>query len=303
MRKRSLMAGVFLGMVLCASTVCAETVFDEKEVEILGLQKEYTIAVVCDQHIIVEDGDYTKEKEEEVKSRYDLFRNEEGTASADAWKEIVEDVNALQPDGVVLDGDMTDFFSQANLDCLMEGLKEIESPAMYLRADHDLASWYSDTLNSKEIRKKEKAAWEMDSVMVQDHEEFLIVGINNNTSQLSKKGLKKLKKIWQQDKPVILVLHVPLQSLLSDDLNKASKEAWQDRALIWGNKDCYYEPDEVTQEFLDMVYAEDSPVVAVVGAHLHFAHEDRLNERMIQYVFDASYKGTVGVLKIKAVDS
>ena len=52
-----------------------------------------------------------------------------------------------------------------------------------------------------------------------------------------------------------------------------------------------------------MVYAEDSPVVAVVGAHLHFAHEDQLNERMIQYVFDASYKGTVGVLKIKAADS
>ena len=45
MRKRSLIAGVLLGMVLCASTVCAETIFDEKEVEILGLQKEYTIAV------------------------------------------------------------------------------------------------------------------------------------------------------------------------------------------------------------------------------------------------------------------
>ena len=96
---------------------------------------------------------------------------------------------------------------------------------------------------------------------------------------------------------------MPLQSRISDELDKASKEAWQDRALIWGNKDCYYEPDEVTQEFLDMVYAEDSPVVAVVGAHLHFAHEDQLNERMIQYVFDASYKGTVGVLKIKAADS
>nr|WP_295306455.1 metallophosphoesterase [uncultured Blautia sp.] len=299
---RNLIAGMLLGMVLCATTVSAETVFDEKEIEIPGLQKEYTIAVVNDQHIIVEDGDYAKEKEEEVDSRYGLFCNEEGVHSSDAWQGIVEEVNDLQPDGVVLDGDMIDFFSQANLDCLMEGLKEIEAPAMYLRADHDLASWYSDTLTSKEISKKEKAAWEMDSVMVQDYDEFLVVGINNNTSQISKKGLKKIKEVWQKGKPVILAMHVPLQSQLSDDLDKASKEVWQDRALIWGNKDCYYEPNERTQEFLDMVFAENSPVVAVIGAHLHFAHEDQLNDKIVQYVFDASYKGTVGVIKVKAAE-
>lgn len=302
MRKRTLIAGMLLGMVLCATTVSAETVFDEKEIEIPGLQKEYTIAVVNDQHIIVEDGDYAKEKEEEVDSRYGLFCNEEGVHSSDAWQGIVEDVNNLQPDGVVLDGDMIDFFSQANLDCLMGGLKEIEAPAMYLRADHDLASWYSDNLTSKEINKKEKAAWEMDSVMVQDYDEFLVVGINNNTNQISKKGLKKIKEVWQQGKPVILVMHVPLQSQLSDDLDKASKEAWQDRALIWGNKDCYYEPNERTQEFLDMVFAEGSPVVAVIGAHLHFAHEDQLNDKIVQYVFDASYKGTVGVITVKPAE-
>lgn len=299
---RNLIAGMLLGMVLCATTVSAETVFDEKEIEIPGLQKEYTIAVVNDQHIIVEDGDYAKEKEEEVDSRYGLFCNEEGVHSSDAWQGIVEDVNNLQPDGVVLDGDMIDFFSQANLDCLMEGLKEIEAPAMYLRADHDLASWYSDNLTSKEISKKEKAAWEMDSVMVQDYDEFLVVGINNNTSQISKKGLKKIKEVWQQGKPVILAMHVPLQSQLSDDLDKASKEVWQDRALIWGNKDCYYEPNERTQEFLDMVFAEESPVVAVIGAHLHFAHEDQLNDKIVQYVFDASYKGTVGVITVKPAE-
>ena len=299
---RNLIAGMLLGMVLCATTVSAETVFDEKEIEIPGLQKEYTIAVVNDQHIIVEDGDYAKEKEEEVDSRYGLFCNEEGVHSSDAWQGIVEEVNDLQPDGVVLDGDMIDFFSQANLDCLMEGLKEIEAPAMYLRADHDLASWYSDTLTSKEISKKEKAVWEMDSVMVQDYDEFLVVGINNNTSQISKKGLKKIKEVWQQGKPVILAMHVPLQSQLSDDLDKASKEVWQDRALIWGNKDCYYEPNERTQEFLDMVFAENSPVVAVIGAHLHFAHEDQLNDKIVQYVFDASYKGTVGVITVKPAE-
>ena len=70
MRKRTLIAGMLFGMVLCATTVSAETVFDEKEIEIPGLQKEYTIAVVNDQHIIVEDGDYAKEKEEDIRSPF-----------------------------------------------------------------------------------------------------------------------------------------------------------------------------------------------------------------------------------------
>ena len=48
-----------------------------------------------------------------------------------------------------------------------------------------------------------------------------------------------------------------------------------------------------------MVFAEDSPVVAVIGAHLHFAYDDQLTEKIPQYVFDASFKGTVGVITVK----
>ena len=73
-------------------------------------------------------------------------------------------------------------------------------------------------------------------------------------------------------------MHVPLKSKVDDGLSDASKAAWQNRALLWG-ADCFYNPDEVTQQFLDKVFAEDSPVVAVIGAHLHFAYEDQLAER------------------------
>lgn len=94
-------------------------------------------------------------------------------------------------------------------------------------------------------------------------------------------------------------MHVPLKSKVDDGLSDASKAAWQNRALLWG-ADCFYNPDEVTQQFLDKVFAEDSPVVAVIGAHLHFAYEEQLAEKKIpQYVFEASYKGTAGVITVK----
>ena len=101
-----------------------------------------------------------------------------------------------------------------------------------------------------------------------------------------------------EDKPIILTMHVPLKSQVNDGLSDASKTVWQDRALLW-ETDFFYSPDEVTQQFLDMVFAEDSPVVAVIGAHLHFAYDDQLTEKIPQYVFDASFKGTVGMITVK----
>lgn len=273
--------------------------WDHKEVHIPELSKQYKIIVVNDQHIIIQNGDYTDEKSEEVKQRATtLFVDSSGKTSSETWTETVDAINAEKPDGVILNGDMIDFFSEANLNCLMTDLKRIEAPVMYNRADHDLATWYSDTYTDEMIWQEEKEAWDMEDVMVQDFDEFLIVGINNNTSQLSENALEKLKELWAEGKPIILSMHVPLKSQIDDGLSDASKAAWQDRTLLWG-KDCYYTPDEVTQQFLDMVFAEDSPVVAVIGAHLHFAYEDQLTEKIPQYVFDASYKGTAGVITVK----
>ena len=276
----------------------SDITWDIKKVHIPGLTKQYELIIVNDQHIIVPDDDYILEKNDEINQRVMLFSDSNGKTSSETWAEIVDTINAEKPDGVILNGDMVDFFSEANLNCLMDGVKQIEAPVMYNRADHDLGIWYSDTYTDEDVQQREKKAWEMEDVMVQDFDEFLVVGINNNTSQLTEVGLQKVKEIWSEGKPIILTLHVPLKSTVDNGLSDASKEVWQDRALLWGT-DCFYSPDDVTQQFLDMVFAEDSPVVAVVGAHLHFAYEDQLTEWIPQFVFDASYKGTIGVLTIE----
>lgn len=271
---------------------------DEKEIIIPGVQGEYEFVVVNDQHIIQLSNEYTDEKSEEVEQRYNSFRNVNRTLSSDAWIEIVKKINEIQPDGVILDGDMVDFFSESNLACLKDGLDQIQVPAMYVRADHDLALWYNDTFTPEYVQARENEIWPMEDVMVQEFKDFLIVGINNNTSQLSENGLEKIKEIWKQNKPIILAMHVPLESKIDNGLSNASKEIWQDRALIWGKNSCYV-PSEITEQFLNMVYREDSPVVAVLGAHLHFAYEDQINDNIKQYVFDASYKGTIGLVTVK----
>lgn len=195
----------------------------EKVIEIPGLKSQYKLIVVNDQHIIVPDGDYISEKSEEIEQRVAMFSNSDGKTSQETWPEMVDAINAENPDGVILNGDMIDFFSEANLNCLMTDLKRIKAPVMYNRADHDLGIWYSDTYTDEDVQQKEKESWDMEEVMVQDFDEFLVVGINNNTSQLSEAGLEKLKELWVEDKPIILTMHVPLKSQVNDGLSDASK--------------------------------------------------------------------------------
>lgn len=270
----------------------------EKEICIPGISGEYRFVVVNDQHIVEVEDTILPEKREEAEMRRELFRSADGSYSSEAWQQMVSEINDCEPDGVILDGDMVDFFSRANWESFRKGLEKIEYPVLYVRADHDLGIWYHDNVTKEERNELEKEVDSNKGVMYWEYEDFLIVGINNNTSQMSKASLNRIKKLWELDKPVVLVMHVPLKSAVDEGLSNVCRENWNDRVLLWG-KDCVYDPNEVTQQFLDMVYAPESPVVAVLGAHLHLPYEDKLNDRIVQYVFDASYKGMMGIVTIK----
>ena len=166
------------------------------------MKKQYKLIVVNDQQIIVPDGNYISEKSEEIDQRVTMFSDSNGKNSAETWLRTVDAIHEENPDGVILNGDMIDFFSEAKLNCLMTDLKRIKAPVLYNRADHDLGIWYSDTYTDEEVQQRENESWDMEDVMVQDFDEFLVVGINNNTSQLSEAGLERLKEIWAEDKPI-----------------------------------------------------------------------------------------------------
>ena len=112
---------------------------------------------------------------------------------------------------VIFAGDMVDYVSSTTIECLKQGMQEIEAPILYIRSDHDYHVGWSDDLE----------------------------------------------------------------------------------------KDDNYVPNAVTQKFLDMVYEKDSPVKAVVAAHLHFAYDVQLTKDIPEYVFAPSYEGNIGIIEIK----
>ena len=271
---------------------------NEKELVLPEVKKEYSIVVLNDLHIIQMDASIQQGQMETVYARYNGFCDYFGNHSADLWPQLVNKVNAMNPDCVILNGDMIDYFSLANFNCLKEGITKIKAPVMYLRADHDLALWYTDSITAEERDNAEIQIDSNDSILEMEFDDFIIMGFNNSTSNLKEDGLNKVREIWAKRKPVILVTHVPLESQIDDRLSEKSKSVWGEQALLWGQSS-YYKPNSITQEFLDMVLAEDSPVIASIGGHLHFSFEDKLNSNIIQWVFDASYIGNIGCIRIK----
>lgn len=271
----------------------------------LGLEQEYVILALNDVHAFLMDDTVTEANRQAVQERYyGMFLNATGIHSVDMWNGLSTILDSYEADGMVLIGDMIDYSSQTNASAFAAGLENIETPYIYLRADHDLGVWYTEGGLSGEDAEgisSDIATWQ--DVYVVDYDDFYLVGWNNSTSQLSVEGLDQIKAILDEakrkHKQIILATHVPLNSTVDYGLEQASRNAdSQGRAKLWG-EGCLYQPNETTQEFLDMVLAEDSPVVAVIAGHLHFKYTVPLNENITEYVLDKSFDGNIGVIRVR----
>ena len=185
------------------------------------------------------------------------------------------------------------------MDRVNSDLEKLNMPYLYATADHDLVCWWTDYSEEKQQELREKLHYE--PVPVMDCGEFLVVGVGNSTSQLTEEALEKLKETFAAGKPVLLVQHVPMDFGMDEGLREASMQNWDDRVLLWG-EDTGYTANAVTQEYLDLVNAADSPVKAVFAGHLHLRHEGMLNERIRQYLFNPAYTGEVALLTVTGAE-
>ncbi len=268
------------------------------QIKIPGLQKEYRAIYLCDLHIISDINEVSEDNLATVEARKASMVNLDGESADSYWPKLADKINKYDADIVLLGGDMLDYMSSSNVACLKEGMERIDAPVMYVRADHDYANWYQEDLTQETIDELSKTIDSNEEVFVKEIGELLFIGINNTTSQISASALAKVEDILKNnDKPIIVTTHVPIQSTLNDELDKLSKAVWQDRSLIWGN-DCYYVPDQNTSQFIDLIENENSNVVAILSGHLHFPYHGKTTADIMQHVFGAAYEGNIAEIVI-----
>ena len=271
------------------------------EIDLANVQNTYELLFVNDMHVLTLDESVAAENEENVRIRQDvMFRTRTGMASAEAWRKLAPVLDDFSADGIIFGGDMMDFMSPANVQILSEGLSQITTPYIYLRADHDLAVGYSaGSISMADSISMHTSLSSNQDMFVMEYPEFYVLGWNNSTSQLTEDGLDAALKIWNSGKPIILATHVPINSIVDNSLSDASANADpENRKKLWG-EGCMYRPDANTIVFLGMIYDDKSPVKAVLSGHLHFRHEVQLTEQTVEYVFAPGFEGNIAKIVVK----
>lgn len=265
------------------------------EVDLEGVETPVKILWISDLHIAAITSDMSNETRQEVKARVDFSQN-----SADKWKKNwPELINKSGADLVVFGGDIIDFSSVENVCILRNGLERLEIPYIYLRCDHDVMPSHISKVQADEAAEIRDNMCDNSDVIVYEFDDFIVAGWNNSSFDFTDAGLLTMRSVCSKGKPVLLMTHVPIEPQQDTSLSEASREIFQGRSLLWGYNDEYYWPEYNMRQFLDIIYADDSPIKEVFCGHLHFSWDGYLTDSVKQHVFAPALEESYGIITVK----
>ncbi len=293
-----------------------ETVTSETEVEppsflnieevtlsIQGLSRDYQLAWVSDLHIIADCFDLEGRPDvnalhyDAIRNRYENFKTADGIYAVDLWDDIVDWFNTQNLDGVILGGDMLDYYSEANIQAFEKEYDRIEAPAMYIRADHDYGIWYSENAGYASTAFGEQGALDGDdwSSHHLDLGEIVIAGINNSQTSISDDMWEQLEAQMTLGKPMILASHVPFRSSADTSLYDLSM-AVREKEYYWPSET--YQPGPAQAKLIEAINQPDTAVKQILVGHLHASWDGMMNEYVPEHIFGPAFAGNIGIINV-----
>lgn len=278
----------------------AALLVEEQTVVIPGLEKEYNYLFLSDTHIICLDGEETQQQLDNAIPRQDtLFKDAWGRTPEEVFPAWMAYANEQQVDGLLLGGDIIDFPSRANLAFLEENLETLEMPYLYVPGNHDWTyPWEYMTDKGRQEYLTALAPWMHGTPAAQllENEELVLLGVDNSSNQIDPAALDTVKSAIERGKPVIVLQHIPFAT---DRLVEEAARLWQNPVLLGKGVLGGIYPNEVSQEYMNLVLADAGPVKAVLAGHIHMGARDSLTEGILQYTADAGYLGKGLLLTIR----
>lgn len=300
---------ISLGIVLGASYLVypkkeEKLTVHEEEVIIPGLSEEFEMIFFADTHVsLCDERDETLM--EKADSRYLGFQNEDGMGADKSFLDIMDYVKKERPDLLVLGGDVIDSAMWASIDLVENALKDTKVPWIYEMGNHDFeygTEYFSDKAFEEYLPRLSELSESVNGCQIVSYEDFTILAVDDRNNKVTKEALETLKKLCMEDKPVILVMHVPIEPLIDEELLEETKKVWgpsekgNSKVLI-GENSCV--PNKITRKFLKLALSDESPVVLVLSGHIHFYHKDMLTKDIVQIVTGPGYQREVVKIKMK----
>jgi predicted MPP superfamily phosphohydrolase len=262
-------------------------------VDIDGLEKEFNIFFLADSHISLCD-DRDPDLIEKASQRSPMFKADD----IEAWDRFDALINSISDEDIlILGGDIIDSAMYASIDHVDNKLKKLKIPYIYSMGNHDFeyGSEYFSPAAYEEYLPRLDDMRDDTPYQIREYDDLIIFAADDDNSQISSPILEAYKEVASKKKPIILIVHVPIEPVTGDDsLTEKCKEVWGASAdnksrVTMGVNGCY--PNDITREFLDLVLSDDSPVALVLAGHIHFYHKDMLNDDIVQIVTGAAFEG------------
>ena len=271
-------------------------------VTIPGLQGEFTFLHVTDSHVSA-FSDADQKAWTATRLNYNIARRNsfaaDGIFAEERFPLLFDYANEIEADGMFLTGDLIDFPSEKNIALLYENVQKFRGKSIFCLGNHDW-NYSDDYMTGNAVATNRPLFNDLTGgdpyFSYVEYDGFIVAAVDNSSDVVTDETVNKFLALYEKNKPIILLLHVPLHA---DTLEADVRKAWNNRNITMGPGAMGSDWGSVIRFYNAVAVDEDSPVVAVFAGHVHFNHEDTLPNGITQYITSTGYTGDCRVVTVK----
>jgi len=200
--------------------------------------------------------------------------DEENPIAAITYFEDMMQAASADGDALIIAGDLFEHINTANIRWYEKRFASLPMPHVFVGGNHEPLTSVPDQGEMAKIKQP---------LQLLDLGDILIAGFHDAKRVITPEQLDALRALVAQPKPIILVMHIPIQV----EGNRSHAQC-----------DDYFrlnhaQAPEENLQFIDLIRQNAGKIVAVLAGHLHFLNTCELAPGLTQYV---SSQGLLGNL-------
>lgn len=262
-----------------------------KEFQIAGLKKAYRILHVTDVHITLwdkRDGDTVitegAHKGKKLVDEFGVKRarhfSVDGIPMSERFAALCDSLKACDPsfaDVVVFTGDILDFYTDAAFEFMVENMKKLPMPYLFVLGNHDYI--FSNCGTEAVFERFSSICGGSCKIQKFKLGELTLVGCHNGEYAYDAETLELIESAICGETNVLLFQHVPINSPSFEEFSKATGK----NNVAIGAENCPSKGDS-RERFMGLIDRADSPVRALICGDWHLNYSGPLTERVTQYI-------------------
>lgn len=264
------------------------------DISLPDVKNSYNYLVINDSHIIVQSKEITDK--ETIKTRLKVFNHNRKETSAQSFRTLMKKADSMRLNGIILNGDIIDEYTAANLASVYNSVKNVRTPVIFLRSDHDTKSWWAEKADKKRAAAYEKRLGITGDVTAITEREIVLAGWNDSYKNIDPKQKTRLVRLIKGSKPVILFSHVPFSIKKPRGFGAFVKDR-RGECIFWG-RGGVYEPGDATADLIHLLDKGRSSPAAIICGHIHHGYSGRLGGGVKEYICPPFFEGGVTLLTV-----